>query len=164
VQKPSKIHIDEIDQAILAVLQCNARLSNVQLAHKVGLSESACLRRVRALEGSGVVDKSVLLLNQGLLGFSGTVFVRVTLTEQRQETLQRFESAIVSIEQVMECYLMSGDADYMLRIIYKDNEDYKKIHLKLTSLPGVQRVHSSFTLNTIIHKTEIPVPMISLNP
>ncbi len=164
MQKPSKIHIDEIDQAILAVLQCNARLSNVQLAHKVGLSESACLRRVRALEGSGVVDKSVLLLNQGLLGFSGTVFVRVTLTEQRQETLQRFESAIVSIEQVMECYLMSGDADYMLRIIYKDNEDYKKIHLKLTSLPGVQRVHSSFTLNTIIHKTEIPVPMISLNP
>ncbi len=160
MQKPAKIHIDEIDQAILVALQGNARLSNVQLAHKVGLSESACLRRVKTLERSGVVDKSVLLLNQGLLGFSGTVFVRVTLIEQRQETLQRFENAIVSIEQVMECYLMSGDADYMLRIIYKDNEDYKKIHLSLTSLPGVQRVHSSFTLNTIIHKTELPVPKI----
>ncbi len=160
MQKSSKVRIDELDQAILAALQADARLSNVELSRKVGLSESACLRRVKALEESGIVEKSVLLLNQGLLGYSGTVFVRVTLTEQRQETLQRFEQAIVAIEQVMECYLMSGDADYMLRVIFKDNEDYKKIHLKLTSLPGVQRVHSSFTLNTIIHKTEIPVPMI----
>ncbi len=160
MQKASKVRIDELDQAILAALQVDARLSNVELSRKVGLSESACLRRVKALEESGIVEKSVLLLNQGLLGYSGTVFVRVTLTEQRQETLQRFEQAIIAIEQVMECYLMSGDADYMLRVIFKDNEDYKKIHLKLTSLPGVQRVHSSFTLNTIIHKTEIPVPVI----
>lgn len=159
MQKISKRYIDELDRSILTALQHNAGLSNVQLARKVGLSESACLRRVKALESSGIVDHSVLLLNQSALGFSGTVFVRVTLKEQRQETLQGFEKAIVTIEQVMECYLMSGDADYMLRVIYKDNEDYKRIHLKLTSLPGVQRVHSSFTLNTIIHKTEIPVPV-----
>ncbi len=159
MQKPSNHTIDELDRSILVALQHDANLSNVQLAQKVGLSESACLRRVKALRRSGVVERSVLLLNQTVLGFSGTVFVRVTLKEQQQETLQSFENAVVGIEQVMECYLMSGDADYMLRIIFKDNDDYKKIHLKLTSMPGVQRVHSSFTLSTVIHKTELPIPV-----
>lgn len=157
MQNTSKLLIDELDRSILIALQGNARLSNVQLAKEVGLSESACLRRVKALEKSGIVDRAVLLLNQNSLGFSGTVFVRVTLKEQQQETLQSFENAVISIEQVMECYLMSGDADYMLRVIYKDNDDYKKIHLKLTNLPGVQRVHSSFALNAVIKKTALPV-------
>jgi len=152
-----QLRIDEIDQSILLALQLDARLSNVQLAQKVGLSESACLRRVKALQGSAVIDRFVLLLNQSTLGFSGTVFVRVTLREQQQETLKKFEEAVVGIEQVMECYLMSGEADYMLRVIYKDNEDYKRIHLKLTNLPGVQRLHSSFTLDTVINKTVLPV-------
>ena len=140
MQNTSTLRMDELDRSILLSLQTDSRISNVQLAKKVGLSESACLRRVKSLESSGIVDRAVLLLNQNALGFSGTVFVRVTLKEQQQETLQSFESAVTSIEQVMECYLMSGDADYMLRIIYRDNEDYKKIHLKLTNLPGVQRV------------------------
>lgn len=157
MQNTSKLRMDELDRSILLSLQTDSRISNVQLAKKVGLSESACLRRVKALESSGIVDRAVLLLNQNALGFSGTVFVRVTLKEQQQETLQSFESAVTSIEQVMECYLMSGDADYMLRIIYRDNEDYKKIHLKLTNLPGVQRVHSSFALSTVIKKTELPI-------
>ena len=157
MQKMSQLRIDEIDQSILLALQRDARLSNVQLAQKVGLSESACLRRAKALKRSGLIDRFVLLLNQSALGFSGTVFVRVTLREQQQETLKNFEKAVVQIEQVMECYLMSGEADYMLRVIYRDNEDYKKIHLKLTNLPGVQRVHSSFTLNTVINKTVLPI-------
>ena len=157
MQNTSKLHIDELDRSILLALQGEARLSNVQLAKKVGLSESACLRRVKALENSGIVDRAVLLLNQNALGFSGTVFVRVTLKEQQQETLQFFENAVIGIEQIMECYLLSGDADYMLRVIYKDNEDYKKIHLKLTNLPGVQRVHSSFALSKVIKKTELPI-------
>lgn len=159
MQNISKLHIDELDRSILLALQEDARISNVQLAKRVGLSESACLRRVKALENSGIVDRAVLLLNQNVLGFSGTVFVRVTLKEQQQETLQSFENAVVSLEQVMECYLLSGDADYMLRVIFKDNEDYKKIHLKLTNLPGVQRVHSSFALNTVIKKTKLPIHM-----
>ncbi len=157
MQNTSTLRMDELDRSILLSLQTDSRISNVQLAKKVGLSESACLRRVKSLESSGIVDRAVLLLNQNALGFSGTVFVRVTLKEQQQETLQSFESAVTSIEQVMECYLMSGDADYMLRIIYRDNEDYKKIHLKLTNLPGVQRVHSSFALSTVIKKTELPI-------
>lgn len=157
MQNISNLYIDELDRSILLILQRDARLSNVHLAKRVGLSESACLRRVKALEKSGIVDRAVLLLNQNVMGFSGTVFVRVTLKEQQQETLQSFENAVVNIEQVMECYLMSGDADYMLLVIYRDNEDYKKIHLKLTNLPGVQRVHSSFALSTVVKKTEIPV-------
>ncbi len=158
MQNPPKIQLDELDRSILSLLQKNFRLSNVQLAKQVGLSESACLRRTKNLEKSGVIDRAVLLLNQNILGFSGTVFVRVTLQEQQQETLQAFERKVMSIGQVMECYLMSGDADYMLKVIFKDNEDYKKIHLKLTNLPGVQRVHSSFALNTVIKKTALPIP------
>jgi len=157
MQKMSLLRIDEIDKSILLALQRDARLSNVQLSQKVGLSESACLRRVKALKGSGLIDRFVLLLNQSALGFSGTVFVRVTLREQQQETLKKFEKSVVKIEQVMECYLMSGEADYILRVIYRDNEDYKKIHLQLTNLPGVQRVNSSFTLNTVINKTVLPI-------
>jgi Lrp/AsnC family transcriptional regulator, leucine-responsive regulatory protein len=157
VQNISKHCMDELDRSILLALQHDARLSNVRLAKQVGLSESACLRRVKTLEDSGLVDKAVLLLNQNTLGFSGTVFVQVTLKEQQQQTLKSFEDAVVTIEQIMECYLLSGDADYMLRVIYKDNEDYKKIHLKLTNLPGVQRVHSSFALSTVIKKTALPL-------
>ena len=159
MQKTLKIRIDEIDQSILSALQRNGKLSNVKLAKKVCLSESACLRRVRALEESGVIDRFVLLVEQSVIGIQGTVFVRVTLEGQQQEKLHAFEDAVVAVEQVMECYLMSGDADYLLRVICKDNEEFKKIHTRLTNLPGVQRLHSSFALGTVIKKTEIPIPL-----
>ncbi|MEN8190653.1 MAG: Lrp/AsnC family transcriptional regulator [Thermodesulfobacteriota bacterium] len=159
MQKTPAIRIDEIDRSILSALQRDGKLSNVQLAKKICLSESACLRRVRALEKSGVMDRFVLLVKQSAIGIQGTVFVRVTLEGQQQEKLQRFEDAVVAVEQVMECYLMSGDADYMLRVVYKDNEEYKKIHTRLTNLPGVQRLHSSFALRTVTKKTELPVPL-----
>ena len=157
MQKSLKVRIDEIDQSILSALQRNGKLSNVQLAKKVGLSESACLRRVKMLEDSGIIDRYVLLVEQSKIGIPGTVFVRVTLEGQQQEKLLAFEEKIVNIEEVMECYLMSGDADYVLRVICKDNDDYKKVHIKLTNLPGVQRVHSSFALRTVIKKTELPI-------
>lgn len=157
MQKPSNIRIDEIDRSILSALQRNGKLTNVQLAQKVGLSESACLRRVRLLEESGIIDKYVLLLEQSAMGIPGTVFVRVTLEGQQQEKLKAFEESVINLEEVMECYLMSGDADYVLRIICRDNDDYKLIHDKLTNMPGVQRVHSSFALRTIIKKTELPI-------
>ena len=157
MQKTSRIRIDEIDKAILSALQRNGKLSNVQLAQKVGLSESACLRRVRMLEESGLIDKYVLLVEQSAIGFPGNVFVRVTLEGQQQDRLQAFENNIINIEEVMECYLMSGDSDYVLRVICRDNDDYKKVHTKLTNLPGVLRVHSSFALRTVIKKTELPI-------
>jgi DNA-binding Lrp family transcriptional regulator len=157
MQKTQMARIDEIDRSILSALQRNAKLSNVQLAQKVGLSESACLRRVKLLEESGIIDRYILLVDQCAIGIPGTVFVRITLDGQQQNKLEAFETRVVNIEEVMECYLMSGDSDYILRIICRDNEDYKRIHARLTSLPGVQRVHSSFALRTVLKKTEIPI-------
>ncbi len=157
MQKPRKISFDNIDKSILEQLQRDGRLSNVQLADKVGLSESACLRRVKLLEESGIVDRYVLLVDQGAIGIPGTVFVSVTLEGQQKERLNEFEEAVVIIEEVMECYLMSGEADYLLRVICKDNDDFIKVHSKITNLPGVYRVHSSFALRTVVKKTELPI-------
>jgi len=149
--------IDAIDRSILKKLQENGRLSNVQLAAEVGLSESACLRRVKLLEDSGVIDRYVMLINPSALGKPDTVFVRVTLDGQQREKLSAFESEISRVAEVMECYLMAGDFDYLLRVITRDNTDYVRVHNKLTSLPGVMRVQSSFALKTVMKRTEMPL-------
>jgi len=147
--------IDGIDRAILEALQKNGRLTNVQLAEKVALSESACLRRVRQLEQSGIIEKYVMLINQSAIGKPGNVFVRVTLDGQQKEKLQEYEEAVVALPEVMECYLMTGDFDYLMRVIIKDNSDYMRLHERLTSLPGVLRVQSSFALRTVRKTTEL---------
>ena len=146
---------DKIDRTILKVLQKDGRLSNVQLANRVGLSESACLRRVRLLEQSGIIERYVMLVNQAAIGKPGNVFVRVTLEGQQKEKLQQFEKMVAAVPEVMECYLMSGDFDYLLRVIIKDNSDYMRVHDKLTDLPGVLRVQSSFALRTVRKTTEL---------
>ena len=151
------INLDTIDYSILNKLQKNGRLPNVQLADEVGLSESACLRRVKILEESGIIDRYVMLINQSAIGKPGNVFVRVTLDGQQREKLAAFETEINRVSEVMECYLMSGDFDYLLRVISRDNEDYVRVHNKLTSLPGVMRVQSSFALRTVLNKTEMPL-------
>lgn len=155
-----KIQIDDIDRSILNKLQKNGRLSNVQLATEVGLSESACLRRVKLLEESGIIDRYVMLINQSAIGKPGNVFVRVTLDGQQREKLAEFEAEISKVAEVMECYLMSGDFDYLLRVITRDNDDYVRVHNKLTSLSGVMRVQSSFAMKTVLDKTEMPVDII----
>lgn len=152
-----KINIDAIDKRILAELQRDGRLSNVQLAERVHLSESACLRRVRLLEQSGVIDRYVMLIDQAAIGKPGDVFVQVTLEGQQQEKLQKFEEEIVRVKEVMECHLMAGASDYLLRVIVKDNNDYMRVHNQLTSLSAVLRVQSSFALKTIVRKTELPL-------
>ena len=149
--------IDAIDQRILSALQKDGRLTNVQLADKIGLSESACLRRVRLLEQNGIIDRYVMLIDQAAIGKPGNVFVRVTLEGQQLEKLQSFEKEIGQVKEVMECYLMSGDSDYLLRVIIRDNEDYMRLHNRLTSIPGVLRVQSSFALKTVLKKTEMPL-------
>jgi DNA-binding Lrp family transcriptional regulator len=146
---------DKIDRAILRVLQKDGRLSNVQLASRVGLSESACLRRVRLLEQSGIIDRYVMLVDQAAIGKPGNVFVWVTLEGQQKEKLQQFEKAVVTVPEVMECYMMSGAFDFLLRVIIKDNIDYMRVHEKLTGLPGVMRVQSSFALRTVRKTTEL---------
>ena len=147
--------IDKIDRAILRVLQKDGRVSNVQLAERVGLSESACLRRVRLLEQSGTIDRYVMLVNQAAIGKPGNVFVRVTLEGQQKEKLQQFEKTVAAVPEVMECYLMSGDFDYLLRVIIMDYSDFLRVHDKLTGLPGVLRVQSSFALRTVRKTTEL---------
>ena len=149
---------DRIDRLILHELQLDGRLSNAALAQKVNLSESACLRRVRLLEESGLLRGYVALVDQSSAGYPDNVFVRITLHSQQQDDLTAFEKEALKLAEVMECYLMSGDADYLLRVIVADARDYERIHSQyLTRLPGVARVHSSFALRTVTKKTEIPV-------
>ena len=148
---------DAIDTAILNALQLDGRLSNVDLAEKVGLSESACLRRVKALDASGVITHYAAHLSEQAVGLPGTVFVRVSLSSQREQELDTFEDAVRHVPEVMDCYLMSGDVDYMIRVVVRDAPDYERIHHTLTSLPGVDRVHSSFALRTVLRRSRLPI-------
>jgi len=151
------VKFDTIDSTILDELQRNGRLSNVELAERAGLSESACLRRVKALDDKGVITHYAAHLDARAVGLPGTVFVRVSLTSQREEQLLTFEDAVTHVPEVMECYLMSGDVDYIIRVVVKDAPDYERVHHILTSLPGVDRVHSSFALRTILRRTRLPL-------
>lgn len=154
----SSSNIDKIDRAILHELQLDGRLTNAALADRVNLSESACLRRVRQLEADGLLRGYVALVDQTQAGYPDNVFVQITLHSQQQDDLAAFESAVKQLPEVMECYLMSGDADYMLRVIVADARDYERIHSQhLTRLPGVDRVHSGFALRTVTKKTELPI-------
>jgi DNA-binding Lrp family transcriptional regulator len=150
--------LDRIDRAILHELQSDGRLTNSALAQRANLSESSCLRRVRRLEDSGILRGFVALVDQSSAGYPDNVFVRITLHSQQQADLAEFETQARKLPEVMECYLMSGDADYLLRVIVADARDYERIHSQyLTRLPGVARVHSSFALRTVLKKTEIPI-------
>lgn len=149
--------LDDIDRAILKRLQGDGRLSNVALSEEVALSESACLRRVKLLEQRGVIDRYVMLVDQAAVGKPGNVFVQITLDRQTHDELEKFEAAVRAVPEVMECYLMSGMSDYMLRVLVEDTADYERLHTQhLTCLPGVVRVQSSFALRTVTKKTQIP--------
>ena len=151
--------LDRTDRAILHELQLDGRISNVKLAERVNLSESACLRRVKLLEEAGVVEGYMMLINQAAVGLPGNVFVEITLNRQQREDLDAFEASVSLVPEVMECYLMSGDYDYLLRVAVADASDYERIHHEqLTTLPGVARVRSSFALRAVKEKTELPIP------
>lgn len=150
--------IDRYDKSILEALQKDGRISNVQLAQQVNLSESACLRRVRALEESGMIDRYVALVSQKAAGLPGNVFVQIGLHREVESELAAFEDAVLAIPEVMECYLMSGEFDYLIRVVVADMADFERIHkTELTRLPGVSRVNSSFAIRTVQRKTELPL-------
>jgi len=156
--KMPKIGLDIFDRRILDQLQRNGRISNVDLARAVGLSPSPCLRRVRDLENAGIIDRYAAILNQGSAGFSLSVFVQVTLERQIESALETFERVISKRPEVMEAYLMTGDADYLLRIVVPDVSDYEtflKDHL--TRIPGVASIKSSFALNRVKYETALPL-------
>ena len=150
--------LSKTDYAILQALQEDGKLSNVALAERVNLSESACLRRVKVLERADVIERYVMIVNSETIGMSGRVFVEITLNSQGQEGLTSFERAIQEIPEIMECYLMSGDFDYLVQVVVKDIQDYERLHHdSLTKLPGVSRVKSSFSLRTITKRTALPL-------
>ncbi len=150
--------LDRIDRKVLDELQRDGRISNVDLAARVNLSESACLRRVRSLEQEGLIDRYVALLNQKQIGLSGTVFVHIVLRREEQSELAAFEAAIQEIPEVMECYLMTGEFDYLLRLVVADMADFERLHNgALTRLPGVSRVNSSVAIRTVRKTTELPI-------
>lgn len=151
-------NLDKFDRAILEALQRDGRVSNVQLAQAVNLSESACLRRVRALEEAGLIDRYVALVSQAAAGLSGNVFVHIALHREEQSELAAFEAAVQAIPEVMECYLMTGEFDYLLRVVVSDMADFERLHNEaLTRLPGVARVNSSVAIRTVQKKTELPL-------
>ncbi|MCH8335609.1 MAG: Lrp/AsnC family transcriptional regulator [Proteobacteria bacterium] len=150
--------LDRFDNAILTELQRDGRISNVQLAGLVSLSESACLRRVRALEQTGLIERYVALLDQKEAGLPGTVFVHIALRREEQSQLAAFEAAVQDIPEVMECYLMTGEFDYLLRVVIADMADFERLHSEsLTRLPGVARVNSSVAIRTVRKTTELPL-------
>lgn len=152
------MELDRTDRQILDLLQRDGRITNAALAEHVHLSESACLRRVRALEQSGLIAGYGAHINQEKAGFPVNVFVNITLDRQDQADLQSFEQAVRRLPEVMECYLMSGDYDYLLRVVVADMADFERIHSQhLTRLPGVVRVHSSFALRTVQKSAAVPV-------
>ena len=153
--------LDKTDRAILHAMQQDGRLSNVNLAREVNLSESACLRRVKLLEQQGVVERYAMIVNQAAVGLPGNVFVEISLAQQQQEELDIFEERVLQIPEVMECYLMSGEYDYLLRVVVSDASHYERVHHQnLTRLPGIARVRSSFALRTVTKATELPLQSV----
>ena len=150
------MQLDASDRRILSVLQKHGRISNADLADQISLSPSACHRRVQRLEASGIIESYAALLDMRRMGRNTTVFVEIKLAGQSDEILDAFERAIVNVPDVLECHLMAGTADYLLKIVAADTEDFARIHRRyLSRLPGVVQMQSSFTLRTVLRTTAI---------
>ena len=150
--------LDEIDRRILGVLQNNARIANVDLAGKVGVSASPCWRRVREMDARGVIARYVTLVEPAALGLQVSVFVQVTLEKQIEGALEIFEEAVRIRPEVMECYLMTGDADYHLRVVVADLPAYERFLMDhLTRVPGIANIRSRFALKQVKYTTALPL-------
>jgi DNA-binding Lrp family transcriptional regulator len=167
VQKPSlesemktvsAVTLDATDRRMLRALQADGRMSNADLAKSVNLSESASLRRLRALETAGVISRYAAIINERAVGLPISVFVTVTLSSQAEGALTAFETAIATVPEVVECYLMTGGSDYLLRLVVRDVDDLERVHSReLTRIPGVTRVSSSVAMRTVVKRGALPV-------
>jgi Lrp/AsnC family transcriptional regulator, leucine-responsive regulatory protein len=159
------MQLDKLDLKILAELQKDGSLTNVELARRVRLSPSPCLMRVKALEQSGVIDRYVALANPKALGLGLNVFISISLKEQSKDKLAEFERRIAEHDEVMECYLMSGDSDYLIRVALADIGALEKFILnQLTPIPGIEKIRSSFALKQVRYKTALPLPGVTRPP
>jgi Lrp/AsnC family leucine-responsive transcriptional regulator len=151
-------NLDAIDVAILRALQRDGRIQNVELAERVGLSPSPCLRRVRLLEEAGVIEHYVALVDPAQVGMGLSVFARVWLTGQDEETVVPFVEAIKKLPQVVECHLMAGDCDFILRVVAADLDAYRKFQIEhLGRIKGVRNIKTEIPMQRIKQTTEIPV-------
>lgn len=152
--------LDRQDFRILNELQHSGRMTNVDLAQRVNLSPSPCLSRVRELERTGVIDRYVALLDPSKVGLSLSVFIAITLERQVEKALEHFESAMQRYPQVMECYLMTGDSDYLIRVVVADIHALEQFIVnELSKLSGISNIRSSIALKQAKYKTALPLPV-----
>ncbi|WP_298447582.1 Lrp/AsnC family transcriptional regulator [uncultured Marinobacter sp.] len=161
--KETLIQIDKIDRRILAQIQNDASLTNQQLAEKVGLSPSPCLRRVRALEDAGIIVRTVTVLDHKKLGLSLTAIILIGMDRHTPERFAAFEEQVSEYPEILECYLVTGhDADYMLKVVVPDMDHYHHFLLnRITRIQGVSGVHSSFVLKRVLDSTALPLGYLS---
>lgn len=153
-----KFEPDGTDTRILRELQENARLTNVELAQRVHLSPSPCLARVRTLEAEGIISRYVTLLDPAKLGIDLSVFIQIRLERQVEQALEQFEAAMSRTPEVMECYLMTGDSDYLIRVVVEDVRALERFILDgLAKIPGVANIRSSIAIKQVKYKTALPL-------
>jgi Lrp/AsnC family leucine-responsive transcriptional regulator len=152
------VELDEIDRRILRVLQAQGRIQNIELAERVGLSPSPCLRRVKQLEDSGVIESYVALLDAAKVDLSFTVFARVWLTGQDEKTVTHFADAVRRLPQIVECHLMAGDCDFLLRVVVRDLDAYRQFQVDhLGRIKGVQNVKTEIPMQRVKFTSELPL-------
>ncbi len=150
--------LDSTDLKILDELQRDGSLSNVELARRVHLSPSPCLARVKALEAAGIIERYVAIANAAALGLGLNVFISISLKSQEKAALNLFEKRICEHEEVMECYLMTGDSDYLIRVAVRDIAALERFIIEqLTPIPGIDKIRSSFALKQVSYKTALPL-------
>jgi Lrp/AsnC family leucine-responsive transcriptional regulator len=154
-----EIKLDRIDKNILKLMQANARISNLELSERVGLSPTPCSRRVKHLEESGIIDKHVTLLKPSVLGLNLTAMISISMDRHTPDRFDNFERAIMALPEVLECLIVTGQsADFLLKVVVRDMQHYEKFLLgQLTKLDGVSGVHSSFVLREVVKKTALPL-------
>jgi Lrp/AsnC family leucine-responsive transcriptional regulator len=150
--------LDSLDWKILAALQDDARVTNAKLSEVVNLSPSPCLARVKALEKAGFISRYVTLLDPRTVGLGVSVFVQVRLEKQVETALNAFEEAIAARPEVMECYLMTGSSDYLLRVVVTDLQEYQRFVTDVSKISGVGNIQSSVALKQVKYKTALPLP------
>ena len=153
------LKVDSYDQRILEEIQADGRISNQDLAERIGLSPSPCLRRVRQLEEDGVIDRYVALLNPDKMGLKMTALIHISMDKHTPERFERFEQQVSGFPEVQSCYLITGQsADYILKVVVRDMDHFQAFLLgKLTRIEGVSGVHSSFVMRKVVDKTSIPM-------
>ncbi len=152
------MHIDNIDRKILRLLQIDSQRSIHELGEEVGLSSSACHRRLKLLEEQGLIKGYRAVLNAKKLGFQMMFFIQVSLFSQSEEALADFEKAIINVPEVLSCYLMAGHSDFLLQVVCQDQEDFERLHKMLLSrLPGISQLHSNLRIRTLKEGSGLPI-------